>query len=64
MKRVHLPATLALFREKRTAIETLVENQQGLRPSTRKQILDFIEDFYKTIDDPDRVTKYIVNRCV
>jgi hypothetical protein len=60
----HLPATLALFREKRTAIETLVENQEGLRPSTRKQMLDFIEDFYKTIEDPDRVTKYIVNRCI
>ena len=59
-----LPATLALFREKRTAIETLVANQEGLRYATRKQMLDFIGDFYKTIEDPDRVTRNIVNRCI
>ena len=60
----HLPATLDLFRERRDEIETLIENQEGLATKARRSMLDFIGRFYRTIDNPKRLNKEIVEACL
>jgi hypothetical protein len=60
----HLPATLDLFRARRSEIEQLVREQAELEKSTRKSSLRFIEEFYKTIDDPKRVNRNLTSKCL
>ena len=60
----YLPATLALFRERRAAIEALVRDQAELDDGYRKRMLGFIEDFYKTIDNPKRVRSKLIKQCL
>jgi hypothetical protein len=60
----HLPATLDLFRERRNEIESLIENQEGLDTRFRSTMLRFIDDFYRTIDNPKRLDREIVKACL
>lgn len=60
----YLPATLDLFRERRSAIEQLVSDQAELEKGVRKSMLRFIDDFYRTIDNPRNVQRYLVSRCL
>lgn len=60
----HLPATLDLFRERRSEIESLIENQEGLDTKTRRSMLHFIDYFYRTIDNPNRLKREIVEACL
>ena len=60
----HLPATLDLFRERRQAIEQLVNDQPELERGMKKTMLNFIGDFYKTIDNRKRLERNIVSRCL
>ncbi len=59
-----LPATLEKFRAKRGEIEALITNQDGLSGNTARSMLDFIGQFYRTIDDPKRVARQITKRCI
>ena len=59
-----LPATLLLFQVRRRDIEALVNGQAELSPGTRRDLLKYIEDFYKTIDNPKRVEQRLVTKCV
>jgi len=59
-----LPATLSLFRERRDDIENLVRNQEGLQKVTQRSMLEFIEEFYDTIDNPASVQASIVEKCI
>ena len=60
----YLPATLDLFRERRPAIEQLVNEQAELFKGAKKSMLDFIDDFYDTIDSPRRLKSSLVARCL
>lgn len=60
----YLPATLDLFRERRTAIEALIRGRQELEKKKSKSMLDFVEEFYETIDNPKRMSKSIVEKCL
>lgn len=60
----HLPATLGRFREKRSEIEALIENQEGLDIRARRSMLAFVAQFYRTIDNPKRLKRYIVEACL
>lgn len=60
----HLDATLALFRERRSDIETLVNEQAELSPATRKYLLNFSEKFYETINNPKKLQRAIVKNCI
>ena len=64
MNNDHLPATLDLFRERRSAIENLVREQPELDGGTRKSMLKFIEEFYETIDNPKRLERELVSKCI
>jgi hypothetical protein len=61
---VHVAASLQKFRDARAVIYALVSEQQGLEPRTRKRLVDYIDDFYELIDDPEAVEKKIINRCI
>lgn len=60
----YLPATLDLFRSKRSEIEALINNQEGLSGKTQRSMLDFVGQFYRTIDDPRRLEREITKRCI
>lgn len=59
-----LPATFQLFRDKRAEIEALIENQPELTPTTRRNILKYIDSFYGIIDKPRRVDYRIIEACL
>jgi hypothetical protein len=60
----HLPATLDLFRERRDEIEALIKNQEGLDTRARRSMLEFVAEFYRTIDSPRRLNRRIVEACL
>ena len=59
-----LEEALAVFRDKREALESMVENQPELTKAARRTTTRFIRDFYKTIDDPKRVESKMVKSCI
>ena len=58
-----LPQTVALFREKKTDILALFQDNTHLSDYMRKDAIDYIEDFYKIIDKPKRFEKDIIGKC-
>jgi hypothetical protein len=60
----HLPASLQRFQEVREAIYALVQEHEGLTSMTRKSLLQYVNNFYKLIDDPRKVEKYMSNKCI
>ena len=58
-----LPQTVALFREKKTDILALFQDNTHLSDYMRKDASDYIEDFYKIIDKPKRFEKDIIGKC-
>jgi len=61
---VHVAASLQKFRDARAVIYALVNEQQGLEPRTRERLVDYIDDFYELIDNPEAVEKKIISRCI
>lgn len=64
MNNGRLPATLGYFREKRRDIEALIKNQQGLDNKTRRSMLQYVGQFYKTIDNPKSVDRQLISKCL
>ncbi|MGA9575093.1 MAG: hypothetical protein WBS20_14235 [Lysobacterales bacterium] len=58
-----LPETVALFKEKKADILALIQNNPHLTDSFRSDAIDYIEDFYKIIDDPKSLEKEITDKC-
>jgi len=58
-----LPATLEEFQAKRDDIENLIRDQAELSRPKRKEMLRFIDDFYRTTARTKSVDRYFVNRC-
>ena len=58
-----LPQASELFREKRADILALFENNPNLTDKNRKSAIKYIEDFYKTLNDPKRFKKEITDKC-
>ncbi len=59
-----LPATLEQFRQRRAAIEALIDNQSELSSLARRRAKGYIKSFYKIIDDPKLTKSYLVKRCI
>jgi hypothetical protein len=59
-----LPASIARFQERRDDIFTLINDQVGLDDRTRKRVVKYVEDFYKTIENPKYVQSRLVKKCV
>lgn len=60
----YLPSTLKLFNEKRSEIETLIKDQPGLTKRTARLMLVFIKRFYDTINNPKRLDRELVKKCI
>jgi hypothetical protein len=54
---------IALFNEKRAAILAVYDEVPGLQPSVARDGREYIEDFFRTINDPRRVRREIVGEC-
>jgi hypothetical protein len=59
-----IPDTLQHFRDKRAEIEALIENQQELLPTTKRNMLKYVDSFYNVIDKPRRVEYRIIDACL
>ena len=59
----HLPATFALFNEKKDAIYALYREQAGLEPNVQRQSLEYLDQFYEIINDPGRVRREVTEKC-
>jgi hypothetical protein len=58
-----LPETVAVFKEKKTDILALIRDNPRLTEYNRDDAIDYLEDFYKIIDDPKRLDKEITGKC-
>jgi len=58
-----MPQTVALFKEKKSDILALFQSNTHLSDYSRERAVEYIEDFYKIIDDPKRVEKDIIGKC-
>ncbi|NOT10202.1 MAG: hypothetical protein HOP28_18565 [Gemmatimonadales bacterium] len=63
----HLPEvmteTIALFNRKKGEIYGVLAGIAGLQPSRRKEATDFLDAFYKIINDPGSVRREIMRVC-
>lgn len=58
-----LPGTLELFAERRPDIEALIREQAELSPAKRRDMLGYIDDFYRTISRPRSVERHFIKKC-
>lgn len=58
-----LPQTVALFQEKKPDILALFQDNKHLSDNSRERAIDYIEDFYKILDDPDRFERDVTDKC-
>lgn len=59
-----LPATIALYRDKREAILNLISEQAGLENGAGKAMTSFVTKFFNTIDSPKHVQSEIIKECI
>jgi len=60
----YLDTSLNAFRERRGDIEALVKEQPELSDRAREYLLKFSDDFYKIINEPKKVERNMVKKCV
>jgi hypothetical protein len=60
----YIDDTLQIFRDRHRQVVELVDRQEGLQDATRRRVRDYIEGFFRIIDDPRRIKREIVDECV
>ena len=60
----YLKTTLQLFSDRRQAIYDLLDTVPDLSGTSLKKARRYIDEFYKTIDSPKHVDRYIVGKCL
>jgi len=58
-----MPQSVSLFNDKKAEILALFENNTHLTEKSRERAIDYIEEFYQTINDPKRLKKEITDKC-
>ena len=58
-----LQATFEIYRKQKEAIMSLIMNFTLLKERTRKEIVAYLEDFYKTINDKRRVQSIFIDNA-
>jgi hypothetical protein len=61
--RERVPGVLALFDQKKDAVYALYRGASGLDADALKKTLEYLDQFYRTIDDPKRVEQEITRKC-
>lgn len=59
----HWAAVLAPFRERRAAIYALYEHQPGLSPGYVQSTHRYLDEFYRVIEDPGKLSSELRRRC-
>ncbi len=59
----YLDQTLDVFRRRKGAIYSLYREQEGLNQRRRQRALTYFDEFYATIDDPERLRRELSDRC-
>jgi len=59
----HLPASLEKFAQAKNTLYALVENQEQLSSSSRKNMRSYLNSFFKIIEDPKAFDKKITQAC-
>jgi len=52
-----------IFNQQKEKIYALVNNFELLTPRNRKDIIDYLDDFYKTISDPGKVKNIFIDKA-
>jgi hypothetical protein len=60
----YLEGSLQRFRDRRPDIYALLNEQEGLSKKTRKKLVSYVDQFYRLINRPSDVKRYIVDKCV
>ena len=58
-----LAKAIALFNDKRATILAVYDEVPGLQPSVARDGREYIEDFFRIINDPRRVRRDIIGEC-
>lgn len=58
-----LEKTLAIFREKREAIKNLVLNFEPLEIRNRKEVMEYLDEFYQTIEYKNQVERIFIQNA-
>ncbi len=58
-----LPQTVELFQQKKADILALIQNNPHLTEYMREDAVDYIEDFYKIIGNPGKLSREITDKC-
>jgi len=57
-------AVVALFQEEKDALYDLWRNQVDLNRDRLEDTLDYLDDFYEILGDPDRIQSYMLDQCI
>jgi hypothetical protein len=60
----YLDASLQKFRDSRETLYRIVREQEGLTDKVRKDLLKYMDDFFKIINDPRQVDRKMRDRCI
>jgi hypothetical protein len=58
-----LAAAIEIFNDRRPEIEALFNRAELPYPEARRYALEYLDDFYETINNPKNLKKKILNRC-
>lgn len=60
----HVDASIQKFNDEKGAIYSLIEDQQEFSDRTRKNLISFVDKFYKLAEDPSSVQKTLKKKCI
>lgn len=60
----HVKASVQKFMDEKLAIYALIADQQEFSDRTRKDLVSFVDKFYKLIENPDSIEKVFIKRCI
>ena len=60
----HVPDTVALFNDKRAAIESLITANAYLNEREKTETLRFVEGFYDIVNDPQKLERQVIGDCI
>lgn len=60
----YVASSLQRFSNKRPDIYALIDEQEGLSRKTRRDLVSYVNKFFKLVDKPSDVERYLIDKCV
>jgi hypothetical protein len=60
----YVATSLQRFSDKRPDIYALIDEQEGLSRKTRRDLVSYVNKFFKLVDKPSDVERYLIDKCV